>query len=153
MNELKGIVDKTINYIKSNGCFLPESIIKMQINSIIACAKLEESMQSNQRFLDSIGTAFGNGANDRPNVIGDMITEPEQVGRWYQYIGDISPNFTPYNWYFCPTNNPYQESAFLDKHGEPNGFNPKNWECFDLTYPQLNNPDGETADYVNPITN
>ena len=77
MSNLQELIDKTIHNIKFNGCQLSESLIRMQIDNIVACAKLEESMQANQRFLDSIGTAFGNGGNDRPNVIGDCITEPD----------------------------------------------------------------------------
>lgn len=153
MSQLTELIEKTIKDIQFNGCTLPESIIRLQLDNIVACAKLEESRERNNAYLESIGTAHGNGANDRPNVIGDMITEPEQVGRWYQYIGDIDSDFNPYDWYFCPTNNPMIPLAFIDKYGEPNGFWVRNIDKFDLTYPQLNNPDGETADYVNPITN
>ena len=141
MSEINKLINKAIQNIQFNGCTLPESILRHQIENIVACAQLEESMRSNQRFLDSIGTAFGNGGNDRPNVIGDMITEPEQVGRWYQYLGDIDSDFNPYWWYFCPTNNPYQDLAFIDKHGELNGWSLQNKDYFDLTNPQLNNPD------------
>ena len=79
MSQLTELIDKTIHDIQFNGCTLPESIIRLQFDNIVACAKLEQNIESNQRFLESIGTAFGNGGNDRPNVIGDMITEPDYI--------------------------------------------------------------------------
>ena len=150
MSKLNELIDKAIHDIKFNGCNLPESIIRLQFDNIVACAKLEESRERNNAYLESIGTAHGNGGNDRPNVIGDCITEPEQVGRWYQYIGDVDRCFNIGEWYFCPTNNPEHLFAFIDKNGQKNGFHSTNRYRFDLTNPRLNNPD---LDYVNPITN
>ena len=76
MSQLTELISKTIKDIQFNGCQLSETIIRMQFDNIVACAKLEESRERNTAYLESIGTAHGNGANDRPNVIGDCITEP-----------------------------------------------------------------------------
>lgn len=236
MSQLTELIEKTIKDIQFNGCQLSESIIRMQIDNIVACAKLEEAIERNQKIGESLqlDSAHGNGANDRPNVIGDMITEPsltpeqmvkgewyvlddqyntfltrfhyktnvsifdyktysyhtgnfynvsgalcpidkiksirpatkeevlkyfpdepfgepEQVGRWYKFISlDSYLNWDYGKWYFCPKNNPNDFKAFIDNNGDEYGFYPKNDRYFDLTNPQLNNPDLE---YVNPITN
>lgn len=152
MSKLNEIIDKQIHDIKFNGCSLPESILRKQFEVIVSLAKLEESMEANQRYLDSLGTAFDNGANDKPNVIGQHITEPEQVGRWYKYIGELDSDFNVGDWYFCHRNNPNEELAFIDKNGNKNGFYPKNEKHFDFTNPQLTNPDSD-LDFINPITN
>lgn len=78
MSKLNELIDKQIHDIQFNGCSLPESILRKQFEVIVSLAKLEESMEANQRYLDSIGTAFGNGAND-VNVIGQHITEPDYI--------------------------------------------------------------------------
>ncbi len=94
MSKLNELIDKQIHDIQFNGCSLPESILRKQFEVIVSLAKLEESMEANQRYLDSIGTAFGHGGNDQverileefnstPNkpieVIGQHITEPDQI--------------------------------------------------------------------------
>jgi hypothetical protein len=109
-------------------------------------------MEANQRFLDSIGTAFANGANDQVDAIGQHITEPEQVGRWYKYIGELDSDFNVGDWYFCHTGYPYGKLAFIDKYGEPNGFSIRNPQKFDLTNPQLNNPDRTDLNFIDPAT-
>jgi hypothetical protein len=153
MSKLNELIDKQIHDIQFNGCTLPESILRKQFEVIVSLAKLEESMEANQRYLDSIGTAFGNGANDKPNVIGQHITEPEQVGRWYKYLGGLDSDFNVGDWYFCHTGNPLGKLAFIDKYGEPNGFSIRNPQKFDLTNPQLNNPDRTDLNFIDPITN
>lgn len=156
MSKLNELIEKAIHDIQFNGCTLPESIIRLRLDNIVACAKLEESIERNQKYLESLqlDSAHGHGGNDRPNVIGDMITEPEQVGRWYQCIhgSTDSIKFTKGQWYFCPTNEP-SENDFINNHNELDGWGKYNNEFFDLTNPQLNNPDAEPENYINPITN
>lgn len=81
MSQLTELIDKTIHDIKFNGCKLPDSIIRLQLDNIVACAKLEEAIDRNQKYLESLklDSAHGHGGNDVPNVIGDMITEPDYI--------------------------------------------------------------------------
>lgn len=79
MSQLTELIEKTIKDIQFNGCNLPESIIRLQLDNIAACAKLEESIERNQKYLESLklDSAHGHGGNDVPNVIGQYISEPE----------------------------------------------------------------------------
>lgn len=67
MTQLNELINKHIDSIKFNGCQLSKEMLTIMFDGVIALAKLQESMTSNQRFLDSLPTAFGNGANDQPD--------------------------------------------------------------------------------------
>jgi hypothetical protein len=102
MNKLNELIDKQVNDIKASGCKLSEQTIRQQFETVVSFAKLEESFEINQRYRDSIGTAFGHGGNDQVNTIGQHITEPEFIqpndmvkGNWY--VGTIALDS---NWIF-----------------------------------------------------
>ena len=51
MSKLNELIDKTIHDIKFNGCTLPESIIRLQLDNIAACAKYEESIEEFKKYI------------------------------------------------------------------------------------------------------
>lgn len=82
--ELEKHVDKMLADIIFNGCKIPSAILKAQFNTTILLAKLEQS----QEHAKSMFT--------RPEVIGDMIHEPENIkpedmvkGEWYSVKYDL----------------------------------------------------------------
>ncbi len=90
MTQLNELINKHIDSIKFNGCQLSKEMLTLMFDGVVAMAKIQESFEINQRYLDSIGTAFGNGGNDQVNTIGQHITEPEFIqpnemvkGKWY----------------------------------------------------------------------
>lgn len=90
MTQLNDLIQKHIDSIKFNGCQLSKEMLTLMFDGIVNLAKLNEAIESNQRFLDSLPTAFGNGGNDQVNTIGQHITEPEFIqpnemvkGKWY----------------------------------------------------------------------
>jgi hypothetical protein len=110
MTQLNELINKHIDSIKFNGCQLSKEMLTLMFDGVVALAKIQESFEINQKYLESIGTAFGNGGNDQVErileefnpttnkpieVIGQHITEPESIfirrkdmveGNWY--IGD-----------------------------------------------------------------
>jgi len=105
MTQLNELINKHIDSIKFNGCQLSKEMLTLMFDGVVALAKIQESFEISQRYLESIGTAFGHGGNDQveriievfnptPNkpveVIGQHITEPEFIqpnemvkGKWY----------------------------------------------------------------------
>jgi hypothetical protein len=79
MTQLNELINKHIDNIKFNGCQLTKEMLTLMFDGVVALAKLQESFEINQRYLDSIGTAFGHGGNDHVNIIGQHITEPESI--------------------------------------------------------------------------
>jgi hypothetical protein len=90
MTDLNDLINKHIDSIRFNGCQLSKEMLTLMFQGAVNLAKLNEAIESNQRFLDSLPTAFGNGGNDQVNAIGQHITEPEFIqpnemvkGNWY----------------------------------------------------------------------
>ncbi len=79
MTQLNELINKHIDNILFNGCQLSKEMLTLMFDGVVALANLQESMTSNQRYLDSLPTAFGNGGNDHVNTIGQHITEPDQI--------------------------------------------------------------------------
>jgi len=79
MTQLNELINKHIDSIKFNGCNLTKEMLTLMFDGVVALANLQESMTSNQRYLDSLPTAFGHGGNDQVNTIGQHITEPESI--------------------------------------------------------------------------
>jgi hypothetical protein len=72
------------------------------------------------------------------------------VGKWYKFIGDVEDNtFIKNNWYKC-ISDIEDFNAFLDEHGEGNGFYATNKDNFDLSNPIDHNPD-EVKEEVNEV--
>jgi hypothetical protein len=71
MTQLNELINKHIDSIKFNGCQLSKEMLTLMFDGVVALAKLQESFEINQRYLESIGTAFGNGGNDLTKAIGE----------------------------------------------------------------------------------
>jgi len=67
MTQLNELINKHIDSIKFNGCQLSKEMLTLMFDGVVALAKIQESFEISQRYLDSIGTAFGNGGNDQPD--------------------------------------------------------------------------------------
>jgi len=100
MTQLNELINKHIDSIKFNGCQLSKEMLTLMFDGVVALAKIQESFEINQRYLESIGTAFGNGGNDQVNTIGQHITEPEFIqpsemvkGKWYVGDGEVFKNW------------------------------------------------------------
>jgi len=90
MTQLNELINKHIDSIKFNGCQLSTHMLTLMFEGVVALAKLQESFEINQKYLESIGTAFGNGGNDQPDPHKGFI-----VGKVYKTTKD------PILAYFC----------------------------------------------------
>jgi len=69
MTQLNELINKHIDSIKFNGCQLSKEMLTLMFDGVVAMAKIQESFEINQKYLESIGTAFGNGGNDQTEKV------------------------------------------------------------------------------------
>jgi hypothetical protein len=97
MTQLKDLIQKHIDSIKFNGCTLTKEMLTLMFEGVLALAKIQESMTLNQRCLDSLPTAFGNGGNDQPDPHKGFI-----VGEVYKHSSDELAYYCGINYYDKP---------------------------------------------------
>ena len=133
MTQLNELINKHIDSIRFNGCNLTKEMLTLMFDGVVALAKIQESFEINQRYLESIGTAFGHGGNDQVNTIGQHITEPAEPvfiqpnemvkGKWYKAYLLVTNSFWVFKFVDIDNNKVNsKESVNIESGNAYNGY-------------------------------